>query len=172
MAWLGFSLFLIPWAVSKCAANSCLDRLNGRCNAEVHYLGRGRAFSEGERRSRSRSCSEETTRNWSRHFYCNCCVTLVWSCQPFSARERVREKEKIKKKHDFLLKRGCVLVMWCFKKLLMSLTPSPPLSLSHTLPHFKFPCISGSGLCVCVRGSVSRPSIFRSKIDNSHRRRE
>lgn len=44
MAWLGFSLSLILWAVSKYAANSCLDRLNGGGNAEVHYLGRGRAF--------------------------------------------------------------------------------------------------------------------------------
>lgn len=44
MARLGFSLFLIPWAVSKYAANSCLDRLNGCRNAEVHYLGRGRVF--------------------------------------------------------------------------------------------------------------------------------
>lgn len=24
------------------------------------------------------SCFKETTRNWSRHLYCYCCITLVW----------------------------------------------------------------------------------------------
>lgn len=84
MAWLGFSLFLIPWAVSKYAENSRLDRLNSFESEEVHYLG---AVLEGERSSRSRSCSEETTHNWTRHCYCNCCITLVRTCQLLSVRQ-------------------------------------------------------------------------------------
>lgn len=78
-------LCLIYWIVSKHTPNSRLDRLNGSHNTEAHYFGTQRVFwkssmANGRAASLS-SCFKETTRNWSRHLYCYCCITLVWGCR-------------------------------------------------------------------------------------------